>query len=530
MAKPSAFTLPAPREPESRREPDVRNLFGPASGSCHGEDAGLAEAVRRVLDGRNAATAASDRSPAVPYWSVPEGHFDPARYYEALACNVLPRAVNTASPQCMAHMTALVPDFVHELTHVLLALNQNVIKREASNSFTDLERETIAMLHHLAFERTPEFYDQHAQAAACVLGMFCSGGTLANLTALWIARNRLLGEVERLGMPAALERSGYKGLAIVGSKLMHYSLRKTAAILGIGEDNIRFVDVDARGCVQAQACRSAMQQCKESGIAVVALVGIAGSTDYGSLDPLDELADLAKEFGVHYHVDGAWGGGLLFSRTHRARLRGIERAASVTIDGHKYMYLPIGTSLLLLRDPHAADVIARSSDYIIQDGSGDLGRHSIEGSRPSSSLFAHAALHIIGRRGYETLIDGSVARASSMAEEIRRRQHFELLADPDTSVVLYRYVPELARASRTRGWLTHASQEPINRFNMELQRAEWEASRTAVSRTIVRHRAYADPIVALRAVMANPLSTDADIRALLDDQERIAESLQQRTV
>ena len=400
MAEHSALTLTPTVDPNGQRRSDVRDLFRLTDPTCHGLDEGLAQAVRCVLEGAAATWIASDRAPAVSHWSVPEGHFDPALYYKALVRGVLPGAVNMASPRCMAHMTSVTPDFVHKLTHVVLALNQNLIKRDASNSFTDLERETIAMLHQLAFGRSPEFYDRHAYATTRALGMFCSGSTLANLTALWIARNRLLGEVERLGMAAALERSGYKGVAIVGSRLMHYSLLKTAGILGIGEDNIRFVDADVRGRVQTQRCHEVVRECTKSGVAVIALVGIAGTADYGSLDALDELANVAEEFDVHYHVDAAWGGGLLFSGRHSPRLRGIERATSVTIDGHKSMHLPIGTSLLLMADPQAADVIVRSSNYIIQDGSGDLGRHTIEGSRPASSLFAHAALHIIGRRGY----------------------------------------------------------------------------------------------------------------------------------
>jgi glutamate decarboxylase len=224
-------------------------------------------------------------------------------------------------------------------------------------------------------------------------------------------------------------------------------------------------------------------------------------------------------------VDAAWGGALLFSRVHKRRLRGLERAHSVTIDAHKQMYLPIGTSLLLLRDPQLARTIRKSSDYILQDGSCDLGRHSVEGSRPGSSLFVHAALHIIGRQGYETLVNDSLGRAAFMARQILAREDFELLAEPETNIVLYRYVPPDLRIHRSNGGFTAAPQGPLNIFNTALQQEQWRASRSAVSRTSLQHPQYADPIVAFRAVVANPLATEADVCALLDDQAYIARKL-----
>jgi glutamate/tyrosine decarboxylase-like PLP-dependent enzyme len=191
--------------------------------------------------------------------------------------------------------------------------------------------------------------------------------------------------------------------------------------------------------------------------------GRRGHHRLGSIDPLDDLADLAEEFGVHYHVDAAWGGALLFSRAHRRRLCGIERAHSVTIDAHKQMYLPIGIGLLLLRTPYLARAIQKSGTYILQDGSGDLGRHSVEGSRPGTSLFVHAALHIIGRRGYENLVNDSMTRAAFMARQIREREDFELLAEPETNIVLYRYVSSHLKDHRSNGEFTTKPQarEPL---------------------------------------------------------------------
>lgn len=464
--------------------------------------------------------------------SVPDGHLEPERYYAYLLTHVLPHAINASSPHCMAHMTTIVPEFVHELSHVLLALNQNLVKREASNSFSTLERETLAMMHRLTFDESEAFYGEHADNSENSLGMFCSGGTLANLTALWIARNAKLGgvdkSVESQGAAAALQRSGYAGAAIVGSALMHYSVRKAAGLLGIGEQNVRDVPVNERGRIRGVGCRQVLRQCVDSGFALIALVGVAGTTDCGSIDDLEELADLAEEFGVHYHVDAAWGGALLFSQTHRVRLRGITRADSVTIDAHKQMCLPVGISMLLLRNTRAALAIEKTSNYMLQAGSGDLGRCAVEGSRPGNSLFVHAALNIIGRRGYESLVDESMRRAKFMADQLRRSSEFELLVEPDTNIVLYRYIPSHERGHVAGGGRTAAEQATINAFNESIQRTQFEAGRTLVSRTTLQHPGCAERIVALRAVILSPLVTDDDVLALLADQLAIARGLERR--
>jgi putative pyridoxal-dependent aspartate 1-decarboxylase len=510
--------------------PAFRELFVESTNGCDGSDWALREAVRSL----------SKRASIVPEWlpddvgdrtrSIPEGDADPMRYFAQLADRVLPCAANVSSPRCLAHMTAMVPEFVHELTHVLLGTNQNLVKRDASSGFTVLERETLGMMHRLVFDLPASFYDEHEQDAESSLGMFCSGGTLANLTALWIARNQVFGRTldgsEALGLPAAIERSGSRGAVIVGSELMHYSFRKAAGLLGIGEHNLRLVPADPSGRVRTQHCRRVIQQCVDSGLTVVALVGVAGTTDCGSIDPLDELADLAEEFRVHYHVDAAWGGALLFSRRHRERLSGIARAHSVTMDAHKQMCLPIGLSVLLLRNPHAARAIEKSTDYILRDGSDDLGRYSVEGSRPGTSLFVHAALHIIGRRGYESFVDDSIVRAAFMAAQLRRREEFELLAEPETNMVVYRYVPPHLEGHRAEGETSTCPQHALNLFNTALQQQQLRVSRTLVSRTVLRHLRYGEPVVALRAVLANPLTTEEDVCALLDDQTEIARALQ----
>jgi glutamate decarboxylase len=191
------------------------------------------------------------------------------------------------------------------------------------------------------------------------------------------------------------------------------------------------------------------------GIRPLCLVGIAGTTETGNIDPLDELADLAQELGCHYHVDAAWGGATLALRHLQGLLKGIERADSVTIDAHKQLYVPMGAGMVLFKDPTALAAIEHHAAYILREGSRDLGSHTLEGSRPGMAMLVHAGLSIIGRKGYEILIDQGIERACRFAQ-IDAHPDFELITEPELNILTYRYNPawiqaELAAASRRAG-------------------------------------------------------------------------------
>src|SRR5690606_13412903 len=123
---------------------------------------------------------------------------------------------------------------------IMMALNQNLVKTETSKAFTPLERQVIGMLHRLVYAQSDDFYLQKTQDRHESLGVFCSGGTVANITSLWVARNQLLGPrngfagVHDVGLYQAMKHLGYEGLCVFVSKRGHYSLKKAADLLGIG--------------------------------------------------------------------------------------------------------------------------------------------------------------------------------------------------------------------------------------------------------------------------------------------------------
>jgi glutamate decarboxylase len=308
---------------------------------------------------------------------------------------------------------------------------------------------------------------------------------------------------------------------------MHYSFEKAAGLLGIGVSNLIRVPVEADHRIDLGALEQAIADCRARGQLVIAVCGIAGTTESGAVDPLREMAGIAHRAGIHFHVDAAWGGALMFSGKYRHVLAGIEEADSLTLDGHKQMYAPLGMGIVMFRNPYLAKVIEKQARYIIRSGSFDLGKRSLEGSRSGTALFLHAALNILGRKGYEFLIDEGIRKTLYMSHSIRTRPEFEVLIEPEMNILTYRYLPEPWRERAVTGDLSESDHQSINGYNERLQKLQRGTGHTFVSRTTLSTTRYGKhlPIVALRAVIANPLTTESDIDYVLTHQLQLAATL-----
>jgi glutamate decarboxylase len=465
--------------------------------------------------------------------TIPEEPTFVSDYAQDIMEQLVAHSVHTAAPSFIGHMTSALPHFVLPLSKLMVGLNQNLVKIETSKAFTPLERQVLGMMHHLAYSEDDAFYSKWMHSAKTSLGAFCSGGTVANITALWIARNRLLkadGDYKGIaaqGLIAGMLHYGYKGLAVLVSERGHYSLGKTVDLLGIGRDNIIAIETDKNNKVDVNAMRKKAYELEASGIKVMALVGVAGTTETGSIDPLNEMADLSAELGCHFHVDAAWGGATLLSTNYRHLLSGIERADSITIDAHKQMYVPMGAGLVLFKDPAATDAIEHHAEYILRKGSKDLGSHTLEGSRPGMAMLVHACLRVIGRKGYEMLIDRGIVKARTFAQMIKEDEDFELISEPELCLLTYRYVPKeiqvkIKDADEETKLDIYAS---LNRFTASMQKRQREAGRSFVSRTRLTPAKYDhQPTVVFRVVLANPLTSKAILKDILAEQKELAKT------
>ncbi|MCW8109239.1 putative pyridoxal-dependent aspartate 1-decarboxylase [Alteromonas ponticola] len=461
---------------------------------------------------------------------VPESPEFVSSHAESLLDKLVAHSVNTYSPTFIGHMTSALPYFHLPLSKLMVGLNQNLVKIETSKAFTPLERQVLGMMHNLVYDNDESFYQRYLHSARHALGAFCSGGTIANITALWVARNKALGAqkgfagVAKEGLASAYRHYGINNLGVMCSKRGHYSLSKAVDALGIGRQQLLALPCPTQ-TLQPEDALKAGKAYQEEGNRLLAIVGVGGTTETGHIDPLDELADVASELGCWFHVDAAWGGATLFSKKHRHKLKGIERADSVTIDAHKQMYVPMGAGMALFKDPENANVVRHHAQYILREGSKDLGATTLEGSRNGMAMMVYSSLHIFGRRGYELLIDQSIEKAKTFADMINRHPDFELITAPTLSLLTYRVCPAAIQAR-----LQVAAEQEVNTLNQTLdrlivnvQKLQREAGKSFVSRTRLESPGYPDrSVTVFRVVLANPLTTHHDLAAILAEQHMIA--------
>jgi fengycin family lipopeptide synthetase D len=440
------------------------------------------------------------------------------------------QVVNVASPKFIGHMTGPVPPIMNALGSYMISLNQNLVKYETSGIGSFIERQAIGMLHRLVYLNQESFYNTFIQDPSKSLGVITSGGTISNISALSYALAKALPQADGFlgvraeGLLDSLLKHKYSGVVVIGSERCHYSIAKALKLMGIGESGFIEFRTDQKNLEKSESeLRELIKKKKGEGLLVLALIGVAGSTESGSVDNLTSLGKVAREFNVHFHVDAAFGGGYLFSESLATKLKGIEGSDSVTICGHKQLYLPIGLSVCLLRDETTATFSENNTMYQARRGGVDLGKHTLEGSRPFLSLVLHGALKIVGKEGYREIIQSNFERAQLFKKLIRNHISFELLEESDLNIVLYRYLPVEMRNIGSEKSRTPQQIVQLNSLNRNLQKTQFEKGNSFVSYTELHaHNDSLATEVFLRAVLMNPYTTEDHLNEILNEQLDIA--------
>ncbi|MCD6569131.1 MAG: glutamate decarboxylase [Deltaproteobacteria bacterium] len=464
--------------------------------------------------------------------------------------NIIRHSVKVANPYYIGHMTSAIPYFMILLEMISVTLNQNQVKIESAKASSFVEREFLCWIHKLVFNKSPEFYKANIQNHCIALGDITSDGSIANLTALSLAMakafppdgKRFKG-IREEGIINALKYYGYRQGIFLVSRRGHYSICKSGAILGIGKQNVIYVPVDPYtnkmntdklwGTID-----KIKKEDKKEGLPtkIIALIGIAGTTETGNIDPLDKLADIAGELDTHYHVDAAWGGGALLKKRGKDFLRGIEKADTVSLDAHKLLYSPSSMGICLFKNVRDSLYLYHTSDYIIRKGSVDQGRFTIEGSRPFSCLKPWAAFKIIGRDGYNIIFEHANALQKTFVEVVKNDPFFELLNEPELFIINYRFVPKelkkrldeiIENPVKYNGEITEIN-NIINDINIELHKTIREKDTSFVSRTRLESTKYAPrKIVVLRAVTINPLTEEDMLKKILNEHRCMGKKIWQ---
>ncbi len=461
-------------------------------------------------------------------------------------------SVKVGSPHYIGHMTSAIPYFMILLEIIIAALNQNQVKIETAKASSFVERELISWMHRIIFNRDDKFYRKNIQNPRIALGNVTSGGTISNLTALMVARERAFPidknfpGIRKAGVEGALNYYGYSRMVVLVSRRGHYSIRKSANLLGLGEKNVIYVPVDMYNRINIEALKKTIRNIKRNDLEkgkktkIMSIIGIAGTTETGNIDNLVELGDIARQENAYFHVDAAWGGSALIVNEYRSLFQGIEKADSVAVDAHKLLYCPMSMGIVVFRNEKDLDHLKTISQYVNRPDSVDTGRFTIEGSRPFACLKPWASLKIIGRDGYRLLFGQAREATFTFKRILEESGNFEILNHPELFILNYRLVPqhimtrlnECVERKKTLsnkndiGDLTKKIRKinsVLNNLNILLQKSIRRDDTTFVSRTTLESTQYRPQrIVVLRAILINPLINKDILKEIVSTQNNIA--------
>lgn len=470
--------------------------------------------------------------------------------------NVISHSVKVANPYYIGHMTSAVPYFVILLEMIIAALNQNQVKIESAKASTFLEKQFLSWMHRVIFNRSPKFYKNNIQDRDTILGNIVLDGTMANLTALMVARNLVFGPdgkfpgIRETGLVEAYRYYGYERAVILVSKRGHYSIDKVGRIIGIGNQNVIKIPVDSKNridLIKLEKTIMEIEAANKSGgpkTKIIAMVGIAGTTETGNIDNLYEMGRLAKKYRIFFHVDAAWGGAVLLADEYKYLFKGIEKADSVTVDAHKLLYAPPSLGMVFFKNGTELKALQHYSNYIIRPDSMDLGRHSIEGSRPFASLKPWATIKIFGRDGFKLIFDHAFKLTSVLRGLVDVHCNFEAMNQPELFIFNYRFIPKKIHEKLNRLMAKIENEElnnpgkemaktgylrkieninmALNDLNTELHKAIREEDESFVSRTMIDCPQYFyQDCVVLRAITINPLTTPEILQEIIEQQNKL---------
>jgi glutamate/tyrosine decarboxylase-like PLP-dependent enzyme len=395
-------------------------------------------------------------------------------------------------PRFMAYITGAgtVPGAAAHL--IAAALNQNVGAWRLSPGATEIEVQLVRW-----------FADQF-ELPTTAGGLLTPGGAVATLTALKVARD------SRAEVHARLEGlSGSAPLTLYASEEVHAVVDRAADMLGIGCNAVRHLPTDADFRLRVDALRDAIALDRRCGRRPFAVVATAGTVATGAIDPLEDVADLCAEQDLWLHIDAAYGGACALAPQLRALVAGIERADSIALDFHKWLYCPLPAGCLMVRDLRGlAESFAIDPTYQFEDKDRtergpDLRMFGPQFSRGFAALGVWLSLLAHGRAAYARRIAHDVQLARYLEAQVEQRDDFEMLAPVTLSIACFRYVPADLKDQEPR-------EDYLNRLNERLMTEIQLDGRAYCSNAVVRGR------FALRACIVNYRTEAVDIDALLE--------------
>ncbi|WP_114786240.1 pyridoxal phosphate-dependent decarboxylase family protein [Vibrio tetraodonis] len=334
-------------------------------------------------------------------------------------------------------------------------------------------------------------------------GIFTSGGTQSNLMAMLLARdNYCVKEYQHNVREQGLPSFSHK-FRIFTSELSHFSIQKSAALIGLGYDAVVSVAVDENFRMDTQELQQEINNTIELGLIPLAVVATTGTTDFGSIDPTHEIANICQQYGIWMHVDAAYGCGTLVSKQYRHLLSGVEKADSITIDYHKSFFQPVSCGAFFVKDKSKLSLITHHAEYLNplsqrQEGTPNLVDKSLQTTRRFDSLKLWLTLRVMGADNIGRIFDQVIGLAKLSHQHYQSDVNIELIHQPELSTLVFRYIPEF-----------DADDSNIDKANEYIRKAIFRSGEAVVASTKVRGKRY------LKFTLLNPATNITHINDVM---------------
>ncbi|WP_244886898.1 pyridoxal phosphate-dependent decarboxylase family protein [Rossellomorea vietnamensis] len=412
---------------------------------------------------------------------------------------ILKNSLHISHHKSMAHLHCppLLPGVAAEL--IIATLNQSMDSWDQSTAATYVEAEMVKWL------------TEKISLPASSGGVFTSGGTQSNYMGLLLARDAFCHSkwnhnVQRDGLP-----EGFNRLRILCSEEAHFTVKKAAYQLGLGEQAVVTVKTDENHRMSVGELNETLQMLHHENLLPFALVATCGTTDFGSIDPSEELAEIARQQGLWFHIDAAYGGGLMLSHSYADKLKGLENADSITVDFHKLFYQPISCGAFLVKDEVNFRYLSYHADYLNpvkddEEGILNLVNKSVQTTRRFDALKLYLSLKTVGTDLFGSMIDETVKLAGYTASYMGELEDIVIQnPEPEINTVIFRYQPK-----RMEG-----NDLDLNHLNRMIQQTLLYKGKGVIAKTVIKGQTF------LKLTLLNPRTKPEDIHSLLHEIEEI---------
>lgn len=394
---------------------------------------------------------------------------------------IIKYSMNPSHPGYIGHMDSMPTTMSIVGDMITTAINNNMLSIEMSPMLSNLEYSLTKYIANL--------FGLGENAG----GVLASGGSLANLQALTVARNHAFESVKEEGVIGLNIKP-----VILASDVAHTSLHKAAMILGLGSDAVIAVKSNENSQLDLNDLVTKIEECKSENKYPFCVVATAGTTVTGSIDSLVEISKVAEENDLWFHVDAAYGGGLIFSNQYKDLLDGIQYADSITFNPQKLMYIAKTCAMVLFKDMRLLHNNFRiSAPYMKEIEDVNLGEISVQGTRHADILKLYLSLQHIGKSGYEELIDKNMKLTQYLMSSVQKKSDITIANIPQTNIVCFRVTPS---------WL---AEDKWDDLNTRLQNYLLNEGDIFVSIPAYRNNRW------LRIVLLNPYTDETVIDKLI---------------